>query len=535
MTTEKKQFKMRSGQGGRGLLKHELGPVNILEQFEKGTNLDEIPATYIEDESEAMEILRYRLDVKIQEVQEKLILNTSSNRQWCYDNDNLSQLVSHSISRLMIGDGIAINAENDEVEDYINNWNKNVRKTPSIYSIDGLIRDIITDNLCHGESLYIKRKVKINELDQMVFPGTTKKDKNKDDIQETISLHRIDMRTVRTIEHDFIGIRKWLQYAYIPAEMIAEENRTAKFFYSENYKPGGIGMPDYYYNTTVRSSIHTTQILDTEAVHFNLFTTPPIVPVMQEIVYKVWINWAMRVAAERTAIPERWARVGTELDHPPDDEYEEVLQNALELLQMSRGGDVHAIPYNWEFGHIDMSGSKMDFVSELNYLNEQIVLGLGSHMALYQASGSDLATSTVIEDMLIRAVIGMRKEIGNILSIFYTELLITVGFDMEDEKNQFDILWSPLKADAYADYVRVIIDLAQTEINGKPIIKNRNEARKMLESFLKLEPLDDDEEKEGETDDFPVEDTDTPPESDFNPLNPDEEKEPTEDKPDEKK
>jgi hypothetical protein len=504
---QKKTFDMISGRSTKTLLKHELSPVNFLEQYESGTELNDVPAKNIEDEIEARYTLNWLLDRKIQEVNEKLIENTSVNRQWCYDADNLCQMVSSSISRLLIGDGITIFSENEDVSDYLTEWNKNVRKTPSIYSINAMIRDVITDNLVHSEALFAEHEVVVNELDMMDFSKGSKKTKLSDGLSKTLAVFRIDLRTTRVIEHDFLALRKWLQYAYIPSEFVDEKNREPENFYSEDYKPGGVGLPDSYARTT-RAAIHETQILDTDAVHFNLFPKAPIATVMQEIIYKKWIIWAMRVAAERTAIPERWARVGTETDHPPADQYEAVLLNALALLQKSRGGDVHAIPYNWEFGHIDMSRAKMDFVSELSYLNEQIVLGLGSHMALYQASGSDLATSTVIEDMLVRSIIGIREELTIVLMNMYRKVLQTADIDPTDDKNEFEIIWSPLKADAYSDYVNVITSLANTEINGKPILKDRNEARKMLENFLGLEQIENDDEED--VSDFPVDDDDNP-------------------------
>jgi len=510
---------VRSGMGALSAIESMESQLTALNNFESGTNLEDVPAVALEDEQYALDLYYWRLDPKITEIEDKLIEDTSYNREWCFNHDNLAQLVAFSIARLMVGDGVKFKSDNEEVVEYLNYWSGNVRKTYSIYSLSSMIRDIIVDNLKHGEALFVKKEVDLDEKGYMSMPGVTKKPKEEKGTEKkktkskkkkkgyrpeygdkSLAVMKIDMRSVRTIEHEFFGLKKWIQYALVEPRVADAGKKTGKVFYDKDYIPGGYG-PDYGHLNRYRAKIHTTQITDRQAVHFNLYTTPPIKTVMQEISYKRWIIWAMRVAAERTAIPERWAKVGTAEDHPPDDEYEDVLENAINLLQESRAGDVHAIPYNWEFGHIDMSRSSMDFTRELNYLNEQIVLGLGSHMSLYQASGSDLATSTVIEDMLIRAVAGMRKEISLVMEELFRDVLRMAEFDVDEDKNDFELVWEPLKAEAYRDFVDVIVRLAQTDINGKPLLEDRNEARKLLEPFLNLDQIKNDEDA---SEPFPV-------------------------------
>ena len=74
--------------------------ITALNNFESGTKLSDVPAVALEDEYHALDLFYWRLDPKISEIEDKLIEDNAYNREWCFNNDNLSQLVAFSINNL---------------------------------------------------------------------------------------------------------------------------------------------------------------------------------------------------------------------------------------------------------------------------------------------------------------------------------------------------------------------------------------------------------------------------------------------------
>lgn len=436
--------------------------------------------------------LYYYLDEKLRLIEEKLIMDHAVNREWAFFRDNMAPIVAHMIVESMFGEGVEITYDgNQKITDYLTKWNKNVSKTHSVYSLKRMLTDIMVDNINHAEALFIKRKVQVDERQKVVFEGVdgyTPKGK----VTDCLAVFPLDMKYIKTVSNQTTGAKKWVQTTWTTPDM--EDPNDMKMFYSDAYNPGGASVVGDYYGQNLKGKLKTTMIPDYMAVSFNLFASPPMSSAMNFISFKMWILWAMRVAAERRGLPMLWAEFVDENHELADDDVEAILKDMVEMLQQNRFADVHAMPPGWSLNTMDAHGN-FDFIGTLSWLNSQIVLALGSSMSLYEASGTELATSRTIEKSFNRAIKGRRSEIEEILRDLYWDVLDVGGFSGFDvEKLKFT--WPPVEGDAFTDLVQTVNTLTQMEVKNLPVLKDVNEARGILGPYFNLKQFTDKEMQE---------------------------------------
>lgn len=414
----------------------------------------------------------WRLDPRIKKLAAQTVPATPVNLEWCFWHEPTCRAMATSIFATIVGDGIQIVTRNKKIKDILDKYNDEVL-------ISDIIRDLVFDNIIHGDALFIKKYIKFG----------------KDD-EEKLRIFRIDMRTIRKIQHDFEGWTKWMQYAYVRHEV----PKTKKNFDADSYDPMPLTDPNLEIRYGEKGSIHTTQILEEEALWFNLFRESPMKAILDVTIHKKWIIIFIRKSAYRYSTPVPVVKVGTEQHHPTSvDNYKKILKNASNRASMWRNFDSWAIPFNWDLHLEQPRATGNDMVQMVKFLNEEIMLALSGSISLYQNVGSALSSGgkTIMENYL-NIIKGMRTKIAHVLvRNLYREVLIMAGFteeELDKEANKFKIGWTELTNENMKDYVQTVLDM-----HNSGLMKDKVETRNLLRKQLpELEEVDDEGELNGD-------------------------------------
>jgi len=412
----------------------------------------------------------WRLDPRIKKLQAQIIPPTPVNLEWAFWHEPTCRAMATSIFATIVGDGPQIVTRNEKIKKILDDYNK-------FAMIVDIIRDLVFDNIIHGDALFLKRIVKIGDV-------------------EKLKLFRIDMRTVRRLQHDFEGWLKWKQYAFVRAQL----PKKKKDFENKAFDPMPMIDPNFEVIRGEKGMIHTTQMVEDEVLYFNLFRESPMMGVLDIAIHKKWIIIFMRKSAYRFSTPVPIITVGTELHHPTSvDNYKKILANASKRASMWRNFDAWAVPFNWRMQMEQPRDAGTAMVSMLEFLNKEIMLGLSGSISLFQNVGSAaLSTGTrSITENFLRIVRGMRTKIAYVLEKLYREVLILEGFsedELDKEKNMFEIDWTELTDESTKDYVDNVLKVAQAGL-----LKDKVEARNLLRKQMTgLEEIEDEAELNGD-------------------------------------
>lgn len=392
----------------------------------------------------------WRLDPRIKKLESQMIPSTPVNLEWAFWHEPTCRAMGTTIYATIIGDGVQIITMNPAVKSTLDKYNDD-------NAIADVIRDLVFDNIIHGDSLFIKKVVKFNN-------------------EERLKVFRIDMRTIRRIQHDFEGWLKWKQYAYVRGNM----PESKKKFDDEDYDPLPMVDPNYELVRSDKGTIHTTQILESEVLHFNLFRESPMMAVLDLCVHKKWIINFMRKSAYRFSTPIPIIKIGTELHHPTSvDNYKKILKRASDRASEWRNFDAWAIPFNWDIKMEQPRDTGAIMVGMLEWLSKEIMLALSGSISLFQNMGNALSTGgqTIMQNFL-RIVKGMQTKIGSVLKTLYREVLILSGIDeqlLDTPEFEFRVGWSEMSDQNMKDYVALVLQMLQSGL-----LKNKIEARDLI-------------------------------------------------------
>jgi len=427
---------------------------------------EEPPAIAEEGDLQFIEEM-WRLDPRIQKIQVQMIPPTPVNLEWAFWHEPNCRAMGQTIYASIVGEGVQINTKNDKIRKALDKFNREIL-------VMDIIRDMVIDNIIHGESVFIKRAVKVEDVD-------------------TMKVFRIDMRTVRKIQHDFEGWRKWKQYAYVRASLPEKE----KGFFDPKYDPMPMVDPNYQVYRGEKGMVHTTQLRDDEVLFFNLFRESPMMGILDMVIHKKWLVLFMRKTAQRFSTPVPVIRIGTPEYHPTSiDNYKKLLKSASKRASMWRNFDSWAIPFNWDLQLEQPRGTGIDFPSMIRFINNEIMMGLSGSISLFQNEGNALSTGgRTIEANFIRIVKGLRTKIDIGLRSLYDEYLILTGIvktkeDLDKPRNEYGVQFTELHDERTKDLIDGIVSMHE-----KGITKDAVETRNLMRPYYPdLEDVDDMEE-----------------------------------------
>jgi len=414
----------------------------------------------IDTESITPDVDLFSTDPDIRRLKEKTIKDTPEHREFCFWVESECQSFAKIMAASIIGDGITVSCKNKKAVELIEKFNKQINITGQ--TIDDFIENTFIDGVIHG--FFVWR----------IYPT--------DELEHGLDVSRIDPKTVVPITHSKKGYVKFIQQSYI----IPDEPRSKDRFLSADYNPA-IDLETKDYNKT--GEIVYIHIPKEATISANLFQKPPISAAMMYIVFKRLILYYMRKSAEKYWIPLLHGKLGNKEHFPiiSEEELGEKLDDLTQKLINVRNHSVIATPYYIDIQPIQIKRDVQNFVTELDYLNEEIIFSMLGSTGLIKAKGKDaLATSRTIENVWLRIIRFMRAKYERELERFYKFLCKYNGIkDIDDLK----IRWSSMKEDRNME----IVEMANMMLD-RGTLKDTREYRDFVrQAFPWLEKLSDSE------------------------------------------
>lgn len=393
-----------------------------------------------------IDISKYVTDDDLKKLEYSMIKDTFAHRHESFWKDNSAQSFAYQTIAVLVGEGINVTIKDDpEAQDIIANWNDEINVKHE--SIEDFIAAVWLDNLIDAQSLW---RVYIDDEDE----------------EHKVDLQRVSMKNVAIQEHETRGWRRFIQTANIPVRHINDKNRW--------YRSDVLVYPPM-------EQVYT--IIPDEpqcCIYISFFKSPPVTSVMHLMVYKRWITWFMRKFAEKYWAPFLIAYLGDpKTGYFPTDpkDQDDGLRYNLEALKRIRNYGVGSFLGHTKLEVLDTKSQKSSdvYVSYLEYLNKEIILGLLGSMALREATGRDKATSDIVQQGYLRFIRGKRESIGIKLRKFYAKVLLPAYGKEGKEPKDIKIDWPPLRLENIKDTLQAV------EIAAKiGAFKDAREIRKIL-------------------------------------------------------
>lgn len=420
------------------------------------------------------------------------IPDTPANREFCFKKSDTTQVIARMVANTITGDGIMPESDNNIIQDALKEFFMNIRGPLDDYNIADLIYDIVRDGINHSyhvSAILQTKYIPIEDAFDLDIEDEELAAEGLLDYDETapkaIQVHRLDARTVQKATHPTTGAKKFIQEVIGPADIPSN-----KKFMSKEYNPT---MKTPYGLTTDfdNSRIYRVNLKPKKVFHVDLFRDPPIAPVLDMIAHRHWLLWAQKKVGLKFAAPVPIVKVGTPEDYTEDlDTRLEELGAVSDYLSDLRFGDGIALDYNMEWvAAANMSGNVgFDFAKVIDSLDKRIALAVGSSMALFEASGAELATSRTIQDTFLRWISGVRVKINRSLIILCYKYLTArkIPFGKDD----FSIKFPPLRERMMGEVVNAIRAMWDSGL-----IMDTREGRSMGQGIFDLETQDDKENK----------------------------------------
>lgn len=424
-------------------------------------------------------------------LQQITIPDTPVNREFLFKKSDTAQVIARMVTMTIVGDGIEAHSDNPEINDALNEFFLNLRGPLDDYNISDLVYDVIRDGINHGyhvsailQNEYIPLEdaydLDIDDADLAADHLVTDDPKPK-----ALQIHRLDARTVQKATHPTTGAKKFVQEVLGPAEIPSN-----KKFMSMDYNPT---MKTPYGMTTDfdNSRIYRVNLKPKKVFYVDLFREPPIAPVLDMIAHRTWLLWAQKKVGLKYAAPVPVVRVGTPEDYTEDlNTRLSELQAVSDYLSDLRFGDGIALDYNMEWVGAAQAGNNVgfEFVKVIDSLDKRIALAIGSSMALFEASGAELATSRTIQDTFLRWISGVRTKLDRAITILCYKYLKARAIPFK--RNDFELKFSPLRERMMGEVVNAIRAMWDSGL-----ITDIEEGRAMGQGIFDLEHLDETENK----------------------------------------
>ena len=368
------------------------------------------------------------------------------NREYCYWNSSVARSMSTITSATIFGDGLRVRCPNNEAKNIISGWNKEINVNGK--SIEDYYDSSWIDEINHAGSFWRVDSIK--------------------DLAYKLDIQRLDPKTIIKLKDPKYA---WVKYLQEVGNFKAYRSKAA--FYANASKYDNLYAPRYPYAT---KAIH---IQDEPGVllRTSFFIRPPISAVTQYIAYKRFILYFMRKYAQRLWTPFILLLAGDPKTNFYPDEGEE-MQNAIDDLaeiipeMVSFGGA--ALPGNTIIHEVGKGSARNSevFVTYMEAMDKQIMMGIFASMALRDASGSELATSRQLREGFNQFLKGMRRRYATRLTRFYVKALLP-AHRIKVSMSDIEIDYSPLVTDSAADAMQAVQVGVDTGM-----FKDRNEVRK---------------------------------------------------------
>jgi len=368
------------------------------------------------------------------------------NREYCFWHSSVARSTTTITSATIFGDGLRVRCPHTEAKNIINGWNKEIN--------------------ANGKS--IEDYFDSTWIDEIVHAGSYWRVDNIKDLAYKLDIQRLDPKSLIKIKdpkYPWIKIIQQLgQY---------KSYRSKAAFYAKANKNDNLYSGIYpYTNKSIHIQDEPSVLLRTA-----FFIKPPIAVVSQYIAYKKFILYFMRKYAQRLWTPFILLLAGNPMtNYYPDEgqDMQDAIDDLAEIIpeMVSFGGA--ALPGNTivhEVGKGSARNSEV-FITYMEALDKQIMLGIFSSMALREASGSELATSRQLREGVNQFLMGMRRRYATRLTRFYVKALLPahrIKISMDD----VEIDYSPLVSDSAESAMKAV----EIGVNTG-MFKDRNEVRK---------------------------------------------------------
>lgn len=317
-------------------------------------------------------------DVEIRKLQAVMLRRTPQNLRWAHDIDDSTRSASMTLAQGARGEkGLVIDSASDDLKAYLDNYFKAIKE-------HHIVQESLEDCMCHRDSVWWKHY----------------------DIERGMIIPRqIDKTTLTEATNPWTDEIKWIQVVYIDSRAPKSPTDEAGW---RSYEP----LMDYFHypdtfgvSGPVRDRIVKKHIFQDDVIHFDLFRTPPISPVVEVILWKKWMQIDARLASSKYATPLLDAEVELPDNYElgSDEQVELCDQISEDLVRMMNFGSI-AHPAQVRVQTLDQSGEVFRFTEYLNYADKIIHRAYFTPSNLSESVGSELATSRTSKD-----VFGMTK------------------------------------------------------------------------------------------------------------------------------
>lgn len=420
------------------------------------------------------------------------IPDTPANREFLFKKSDIAQVIVRMVQMTIVGDGIEPESDDQQVLDALREFFLNMRGPLDDYNVSDLVYDIVRDCVNHGYHVSALLSTKYTafedafELDFDIEESLSK-DKapvdDKTEKQKALHIHRLDMRTIQKATHPTTGALKFIQEVVGPSDL-----PTNTRFMSKDYNPT-FKTPYGLVTDVDQGKIYRINLTPDKVFYVNLFREPAISPVLDMIAHRTWLLWAQKKVGLKHAGDVPVVKVGTAEDHTEDLSTRlNELTEVSEFLADMRFGDAIALDYNMEWVPNKNVGGNAGFSFDkvIDNLDKRVALAIGSSMALFEASGAELASSRTIQDTFLRWIAGIRTKLERSMTILCYRYLAARGIPFK--KGGFSIKWSPLRERMMGEVINAVRNMWDSGM-----IQTMQEGRSMTAGIFDLEYLEDSE------------------------------------------
>lgn len=313
----------------------------------------------------------YAPDRRVREAQERQIQPTAENLVWTYNSSVSVQAIVHLIAQTIIGAGWSVSSKDEEakklIEDFYDKMNLPdwLETTIEICAIYG------------------------NDLSVPLW------DEDSKDFGELI---HVDWSTITVAKHPLEP--QWIRYRQklkIPSKKGLPTTETAW----KNYDLAQLTQR----NEDYEQDIEPDDVIHTKVRSRGLEVgRSPLTPVITLTVYEKLLEYFMNQAAEIYGAPRVLAYPDISVLPAPEDQtsktaLQDQMAQVTEALLRFRVFGVLTLPPGWKVEVVGLAQHIFNYETLLTYIHKLQMLAFLGSMALFEASGTELATSRTIESI----------------------------------------------------------------------------------------------------------------------------------------
>jgi len=386
---------------------------------------------------------------EIQKLQAIMTDRSPQNIRWAFNHDNSCLTASFMLSQAVNGSvGLTVKSKNERLKKVLDKYHKRINTVK-------IMDKAVKDNLCFTESVWWKH---YNKEEQIIEPKW------------------VDYITLTRITNKHTSSVKWIQATYVDSNLPEKDNAKWK-----SYEP----YIDYFkmfprMPTEPKDRLVKRHIFQEDVLNFNFFSAPPILGILDTILWKKWMQYDAKLGGQKYATP----LMDIEYELPSgyvitDQETADLsMQMAQDLNEMMNFG-VLAHPVGVKLNPIQQQGQVFNFVQYLEYADKQIHKAILVPANLLDSSGSELATSRTTKDMFIITLNALRHKFLKEFEKLDYEYLEYIGFKVKE--GEFELLFS--EEDNQQQFTQNEEFTALMQMHDRGITKDVNEVRGYVAKF----------------------------------------------------